>query len=98
MSRPRCGAWPRWEPGARAPFGAVVGRLGLRAAVATPIVVEGRYWGVTVAATPQEDFPAEYAVLAAAALHGGTDPDLLDEVAWWQSDDFWQYALFAAVA
>ena len=40
----------------------------------------------------------QYAVLAAAALHGGTDPDLLDEVAWWQTDDFWQYALFAAVA
>jgi hypothetical protein len=40
----------------------------------------------------------QYAVLAAAALHGGTEPDLLDEVAWWQSDDFWQYALFAAVA
>ena len=40
----------------------------------------------------------QYAVLAAAALHRGTDPDLLDEVAWWQSDDFWQYALFAAVA
>ena len=38
------------------------------------------------------------AVLAAAALHGGTEPDLLDEVAWWQADDFWQYALFAAVA
>ena len=32
------------------------------------------------------------------ALHGGTDPDLLDEVAWWQSDDFWQYALFATAA
>ena len=29
---------------------------------------------------------------------GGTEPDLLDEVAWWQTDDFWQYALFAAVA
>jgi len=40
----------------------------------------------------------QYAVLAAAALHGGTEPDLLDEVAWWQTDDFWQYALFAAVA
>jgi len=40
----------------------------------------------------------QYAVLAAAALHGGTEPDLLDEVAWWQADDFWQYALFAAVA
>ena len=40
----------------------------------------------------------QYAGLAAAALHGGTEPDLLDEVIWWQSDDFWQYALFAAVA
>src|SRR6266568_1875839 len=40
----------------------------------------------------------QYAVLAAAALQGGTEPDLLEEVAWWQADDFWQYALFAAVA
>ena len=40
----------------------------------------------------------QYAVLAVAALHGGTEPDLLDEVAWRQTDDFWQYALFAAVA
>ena len=24
--------------------------------------------------------------------------DVLDEVAWWQTDDFWQYALYAAVA
>jgi hypothetical protein len=40
----------------------------------------------------------QYAVLAAAALHGGTEPDLPDEVAWWQTDDFWQYALFAACA
>jgi len=40
----------------------------------------------------------QFAVLAAAALHGGTEPDLLDEVAWWQTDDFWEYALFATVA
>ena len=40
----------------------------------------------------------QYAILAAAALHGGAEPDLLDEVASWQTDDFWQYALFAAVA
>jgi hypothetical protein len=40
----------------------------------------------------------QYAVLAAAALHGGTEPDLLEEVAWWQAGDFWQYALFAAAA
>ena len=40
----------------------------------------------------------QFAVLAAAALRGGTKPDLLDEVTWWQTDDFWQYALFATVA
>ena len=34
----------------------------------------------------------QYAVLAAAALHGGTETDLLEEVAWWQTDDFWEYA------
>ena len=39
-----------------------------------------------------------YAVLAAAAVHGGTEPDLLDEFASWQTDDFWQYAAYAAVA
>jgi signal transduction histidine kinase len=42
---------------ATGPFGAIVGQLGLRAAVATPIVVGGRHWGVTVAATAQQDFP-----------------------------------------
>jgi hypothetical protein len=36
-------------------------------------------------------------VLVAAAAHGGVEPDLLDEVAWWQADDFWQHALVAAV-
>ena len=40
----------------------------------------------------------QYAVLAAAAVHGGTEPDLPNEVAWWQSNDFWQYAMYAAVA
>ena len=40
----------------------------------------------------------QYAVLAAASVHGGTEPDLLDEVASWQADDFWQHAMYAAVA
>jgi len=40
----------------------------------------------------------QFAVLAAAALRGGVQADLLDEVVWWQADDFWQYAVFAAVA
>ena len=38
----------------------------------------------------------QYAILAAAAISGGAEPDLLDEVAWWQTDDFWQYAMYAA--
>src|SRR5262249_44511288 len=46
----------------------------------------------------RENRKLQFAVLAAAALHGGAEADLLDEVTWWQTDDFWQYALFAAVA
>jgi hypothetical protein len=40
----------------------------------------------------------QYAVLVAAAVRGGTEPDLLDEVVSWQADDFWEYAMYAAVA
>jgi hypothetical protein len=46
----------------------------------------------------RENKKLQFAVLAAAALRGGAEPDLLGEVAWWQTDDFWQYALWAAVA
>jgi hypothetical protein len=46
----------------------------------------------------RENRKLQFAILAAAALRGGTEPDLLDEVAWWQADNFWQYALYAAVA
>jgi hypothetical protein len=46
----------------------------------------------------RENRKLQYAVLAAAALHGGAEPDLLDEVRWWQTDDFWKYALFASIA
>jgi hypothetical protein len=40
----------------------------------------------------------QFAILAVAAQHGGAEVDLLDEVAWWQTDDFWRYAAYAAVA
>ena len=40
----------------------------------------------------------QFAVLAGAAARGGIEPDLLDEVVQWQSDDFWWYALSATVA
>ena len=40
----------------------------------------------------------QYAILTSASVRGGLEPDLLDEVAWWQADDYWLYALYAAVA
>jgi hypothetical protein len=46
----------------------------------------------------RENRKLQYAVLAAAALHGGAEPDLLDEVTSWQTDDFWEYVLYAAIA
>jgi hypothetical protein len=39
-----------------------------------------------------------FALLAAAATRAGVEVDLLDEVAYWGSDDFWRYAGFAAIA
>jgi signal transduction histidine kinase len=60
---------------AKGPYGEWLGRLGLRAGVAAPIMVGGSYWGVTVAVTSQEDFPpgtesrmADFTELAATAI------------------------------
>lgn len=39
----------------------------------------------------------QYAILTSAALRGGVEPDLLSDTAW-RTDDYWRYALFAAVA
>ena len=74
------------EPLAKGPFGAIAGRLGLRAAVATPVVAGGRYWGVTVAATSREDFPAgtesrmaEFVELAGMAIANAPEQKKLVE-------------------
>jgi hypothetical protein len=37
-------------------------------------------------------------MLVAAATHAGVEVDLLEEVAYWDSDDFWSYAGLAAAA
>jgi GAF domain-containing protein len=70
------------------PLGAVVGRLGLRASVATPIVVGGRNWGVIVASTSREDFPAgtetrmaDFMELAATAIANAQSRQELHELA-----------------
>ena len=67
---------------------------------ADPLPLEGHASGSCPSAPSAagKNKKLQYAVLAAAALHGGTEPDLLDVAVWWQAGDFWQYALFAAVA
>lgn len=40
----------------------------------------------------------KFAILATGAARGGIEPDLLEEIIWWRTDDFWSYALAAAVA
>jgi signal transduction histidine kinase len=62
--------------------------LGIRAGVATPIVVGGRQWGVTVAATTQDDFPAgtesrmaDFMELAAIAIANARAEQELRELA-----------------
>ena len=73
---------------AKGPYGAWVGTLGMHAGVATPIVVEGRRWGVTVATTSQEDFPAgtesrmaDFMELAATAIANARAVQALQELA-----------------
>jgi hypothetical protein len=38
---------------------------------------------------------SKYAISAAAMIHGGVYPDLLDDAAWWEADDLWSYSFFA---
>lgn len=45
----------------------------------------------------KEQSRLRYAVHSVFAVHGGLEPDLLDEVFYWV-DAYWQHALFAAVA
>jgi signal transduction histidine kinase len=73
---------------AKGPYGDWVGRLGMLAGVATPIVVGGRHWGVTVAATSREDFPAgtesrmaDFMELAATAIANARAEQELRELA-----------------
>lgn len=48
--------------------------------------------------TKAQQHKSEFALRAAAMLHGGVDPGLLDEVQWWQSDDLWYWSLEALTA
>lgn len=39
---------------------------------------------------------SQYALHAAACMHGGLQPDLVSDAGWWQTP-LWQYALYAVV-
>ena len=54
-------------------------------------LLECEFWG-------RNNRKIQYAILTSASVRGGVEPDLLDEAGWWRADDYWQYALFAAVA
>ena len=54
-------------------------------------LTECEFWG-------RNNRKIQYAILTSASVRGGVEPDLLDEAGWWRADDYWQYALFAAVA
>ncbi len=45
----------------------------------------------------RENRKIQHAILTSAASRAGLEPDLLDEVVWWHTDDYWRYVLFAAV-
>ena len=42
-----------------------------------------------------QHYKSKYAITAAAMIHGGVYPDLLDDAAWWEADDLWSYAFLA---
>lgn len=73
---------------------------GVSAAGAGPIAYEGlrerHIPEVTLRGKENRKF--QFAALCAGAIGGGLEPDLVDEVYWWHTDDLWRYALFAAVA
>jgi hypothetical protein len=48
-----------------------------------------------VAHTRAQHLKSKFALRAAAMVHGGVDPGLLDEVQWWRSDDLWYWSLGA---
>jgi hypothetical protein len=39
-----------------------------------------------------------FVVHCSASKAGGLEPDLLEEVSWWRTDDFWLYTVLAVVA
>jgi len=66
---------------------------------AEPLAYEGlreRYLPEVTFRGRVEHRNSQYALYAAACMHGGLQPDLLSDAGWWQSP-LWTYAVFAVV-
>jgi hypothetical protein len=59
--------------------------------------IRTRYLPEGRAHTKAEHHKAEFAIRAAAMIRAGVDPDLLGEVSWWRTDDFFVWALDALI-
>jgi len=67
----------------------------------SPLEFEGireRFLPEGIAHTKAQHHKSKFALRAAAMVHGGVDPGLIDEVQWWRSDDLWYWSLEALVA
>jgi hypothetical protein len=60
--------------------------------------IRERYLPDGTANTKAQHHKTKFALRAAAMLHGGVDPGLLEEVQWWRTDDLWYWSLEALVA
>src|SRR5579875_808778 len=65
-----------------------------------PISAEGLIEKFLPEAAPRgwEAHKLRFALLACAATHAGVEVDLLEELGYWRTDDFWSYAALAATA
>jgi hypothetical protein len=59
--------------------------------------IRTRYLPEGRAHTKAQHRKAEFAIRAAAMIRAGVDPDLLGEVSWWRTDDFFVWALDALI-
>jgi hypothetical protein len=65
---------------------------------ANPIDCEGireRYLAYHPFSGKTQHYKSKYAISAAAMIHGGVYPDVLNDAAWWEADHLWSYSFFA---
>jgi hypothetical protein len=57
--------------------------------------IREQYLPEAIANTKALHHKSKFALRAAAMIHGGVDPGLLDEIQWWRTDDLWYWSLEA---